>query len=83
VRVPALVDKFWSVNSMKDIPEPVPVTVEATQCQAEAPARLAPALPPDEEDRFTLRTLKTRAEIEGIQRALGHRREPQSGRPVA
>lgn len=57
---------------MKDIHAPVPVTADSAQRQTEVPAQSDHATPPDDGDRFTLRTLRTRAEIEAIQRALGH-----------
>ncbi len=48
------------------------MVLDGTQGQPEAPALSTPATPPDHEDLFTLKTLRIRAEIEGIQRALSH-----------
>jgi DNA-binding NtrC family response regulator len=58
---------------MKDIEESIPVTATAGDARrpAEAPAPSDHVTLPDEGEVFTLRTLRTRAEIEAIQRALG------------
>jgi DNA-binding NtrC family response regulator len=57
---------------MKDIHESVPFTVDGVQQTPEVPVQSDHATPPDDADNFTLRTLRTRAEIQAIQRALGH-----------
>jgi DNA-binding NtrC family response regulator len=56
---------------MKDIQESV-TAVDSLQRRSEAAAQSDHVACPDEGDIFTLRTLRTRAEIEAIQRALGH-----------
>jgi DNA-binding NtrC family response regulator len=56
---------------MKDIQESVTAS-DSLQRPSEVATQSDPAACPDEGDIFTLRTLRTRAEIDAIQRALGH-----------
>jgi DNA-binding NtrC family response regulator len=56
---------------MKDIQESVTAS-DSLQSPSEVATQSDPAACPDEGDIFTLRTLRTRAEIDAIQRALGH-----------
>jgi DNA-binding NtrC family response regulator len=56
---------------MKDIQESVTAS-DNLQRRSEAAAQSDQVACPDEGDIFTLRTLRTRAEIDAIQRALGH-----------
>jgi DNA-binding NtrC family response regulator len=57
---------------MKEIHQSVPVNDEGAPHPPEAPAQSEHAPSLDDGDNFTLRTLRTRAEIQAIQRALGH-----------
>jgi len=57
---------------MKEHQQYLPVALDGAQRQAKAPALPTPTAPSDHEDLFTLKTLRIRAEIEGIQRALSH-----------
>jgi len=58
---------------MKDISrESVQVVVHETQHEPEVQAEPEKAAVPDDGDRFTLRRLRSRAEIQAIQQALGY-----------
>jgi DNA-binding NtrC family response regulator len=56
---------------IKDIDEPVPISAEGAQHLADTRAQSNGPKSANDGDDFTLRTLRTRAEIEAIQRALG------------
>jgi len=58
---------------MKDISrESVQVVVDDTQHMPGVQAEPEKAAAPDDGDRFTLRSLRSRAEIQAIQQALGY-----------
>ncbi|ERR1700733_1237853 len=64
-------ETFGQKSSMEDLKELVPVG-EGGPREAEPATKSAPATLPYDGDNFALRTMRTRAEIEAIQRALGH-----------
>jgi DNA-binding NtrC family response regulator len=57
---------------MEDVHKSSPVSVEVVPQQPKESEQAGAATSPDDGDIFTLRTHRTRAEIEAIQRALGH-----------
>jgi len=57
---------------MKDIHESFPLIADGPHHQTGVPDQSNRATSPDDVNNFALRTLRTRAEIEAIQRALGH-----------
>lgn len=57
---------------MKNVHECFPVSATGSRSEPEVAAQSEHAAPPADRENFALRTLRTQAEIEVIQCALGH-----------